>query len=229
MRRIDLLAPFSAPHRERVELHRMLVSFAELGGAATVASWLDESARLRVVIGSLVTMRASGIFAENRLLNVCSAAEGFHRSTVGGSLMDRALFKALKRRAKKCLPYDWHRWLDNGLGHANDPSLRQRLQHLADQLQPAIAPMIGDAALWARVVSKCRNDLTHLETDREQYDGGDLYWLAEGVFNVTRLCLLMHVGLDASRLPTIASAWPITSSTDRIREAVDRLVGQLRR
>lgn len=122
MRRIELLAPFRRPPgRKRVEQYQMLVSFTDVGGIVTVASWLDEAIRLRVIIGSLVTMRADGIFGENRFLNVCSAAEGFHRSTVGGSLMDKAEFKSLKRQAKKSLPKSHHRWFDDRLEHANDP------------------------------------------------------------------------------------------------------------
>jgi hypothetical protein len=60
-----------------------------------------------------------------------------------------------------------------------------------------------------RAMSKCRNDFTHLEGLREQYDIGDLYWLAEAVFNVTRLCLLLHVGMPREPLPKLTKSWPV--------------------
>jgi len=94
---------------------------------------------------------------------------------------------------------------------------------LAGQLGPVAGDLLGDVTVWGRVVSKCRNGLTHLEGLREQYDGGDLYWLAEGVFNVTRLCLLLHVGLDRELLPKLAQSWPIQGTQDRVLDVVERL------
>jgi hypothetical protein len=174
-------------------------------------------------VGSLVTMRADSIFGENRFLNVCSAAEGFHRSTIGGSHMDKAEFKSIKRMLKKYLPRKHREWFDSRMVHANDPSLNQRLIQLADRLGPVAEELVGDVTVWGRVVSTCRNDLTHLEGLREQYDGGDLYWLAEGVFNVTRLCLLVHVGLHSELLPKLAKSWPIQEAQDRVLKTVERL------
>lgn len=118
--------------------------------------------------------------------------------------------------------------------HANDPSLNQRLKQLADQLGPVAEDLVGDVTVWGRVVSKCRNDLTHLEglgeqDSGKQYDGGDLYWLAEGVFNVTRLCMLVHVGLHSELLPKIAKSWPIEGVQDRVRDAVEHLAETQRR
>jgi hypothetical protein len=94
------------------------------------------------------------------------------------------------------------------MAHANDPSLRQRLRQLADQLGPVADEVVGDVTVWPKVVVKCRNDLTHLDRHRD-YDGGDLYWLAEGIFNLTRLCILLHAGLDPALLPKLARSWPI--------------------
>jgi hypothetical protein len=233
MEKVELLAALvgsgSPGQRKRRGPHRMLVSFAGLGGIDTAAAWLNEAPKLRIIVGSLVTMRADSIFGENRFLNVCSAAEGFHRSTIGGSHMDRAEFKSLKRRLKKYLPRKYHEWFDSKMQHANDPSLNQRLKQLADRLGPVAEQLVGDMTVWGRVVSTCRNDLTHLEGLGEQYDsgehydGGDLYWLAEGVFNVTRLCLLHHVGLDSELLPRLAKSWAIQGSQDRVRDVIERL------
>jgi hypothetical protein len=233
MQKIELLSAFvgsgSSGQQKRRELHRMLVSFGNVGGIETAATWLNEAPRLRIIVGSLVTMRADSIFGQNRFLNVCSAAEGFHRSTIGGSHMDEAEFKSIKRMLKKYLPRRYRRWFDSRMQYANDPSLNQRLKQLADQLRPVADELVGDVAVWGRVVSKCRNDLTHLEGSREQYDSGDLYWLAEGVFNVTRLCLLVHVGLHRELLPRLARSWPIQGAQGRVRDAVKRVAEAQRR
>lgn len=207
----------------------MLVSFDNVGGIETAATWLNEAPGLRIIVGSLVTMRADSILSENRFLNVCSTAEGFHRSTIGGSQMDKAEFESIMRMLKKYLPSKYHEWFDSRMQHANDPSLNQRLKQLADQLGPVAEELVGDVTVWGRAASKCRNDLTHLEGLRKQYDGGDLHWLAEGVFNVTRPCLLVHVGLHSELLPNLAKSWPIPGAQGRVRDAVERLAEVQRR
>lgn|GEM_PF-2649445 len=233
MQKIELRSAFvgsgSGLQQRRREPHRMLASFADIGGIETVATWLDEAPGLRSIVGSLVTMRADTIFGENRFLNVCSAAEGFHRSTIGGSHMDKAEFKSVKKMLKKYLPRRYREWFDSRMSHANDPSLNRRLQELAGQLGAMAEYLVGDVTVWGCVVSKCRNEVTHLEGTREQVDGADLYWLAEGVFNITRLCLLRHVGTPEELLPNLAKSWPISGTQDRVLDTVKRLAEPRRR
>jgi hypothetical protein len=233
MQKIELRSAFvgsgSPGQQKRREPHQMLVSFDNVSGIETAATWLNEAPGLRIIVGSLVTMRADSIFGQNRFLNVCSAAEGFHRSTIGGSHMDKAEFESIKRMLKEYLPRKYHEWFGSRIRYANDPSLNQRLKQLADQLGPVAEELVGDVTVWGRVVSQCRNDLTHLEGSREQYDSGDLYWLAEGVFNVTRLCLLVHVGLHRELLPKLAKSWPIQGAQGRVCDAVKRVAEAQRR
>jgi hypothetical protein len=149
--------------------------------------------------------------------------------------MDEAEFRSIKRMLKKYLPRKYREWFDSRMLHANDPSLNQRLKQLAGQLGPVAEELVGAVTVWGRVVSTCRNDLTHLEgladqyDSDEQYDSGDLYWLAEGVFNVTRLCLLVHVGLHNELLPELAKSWPIHGAQARVIDAVGRLAEVQRR
>jgi hypothetical protein len=234
MQKIELRSAFidsgsGTPQQRRREPHRMLASFGDVGGIETVATWLNEAPGFRGIVGSLVTMRTDSIFGENRFLNVCSAAEGFHRSTIGGSHMDKTEFNSVKKMLKKHLPRRYREWFDSRMAHANDPSLNRRLQDLAGKLGAVAQALVGDVSVWGRVVSKCRNDVTHLEGSREQVDGVDLYWLAEGVFNITRLCLLQHIGTPEQRLPDLVKSWPIRGAQDRVLETVERLAGSQRR
>jgi hypothetical protein len=239
MQKIELRSAFvgagSPGQQKRRGPHQMLVSFGDVGGIETAATWLTEAWRFRIIVGYLVSMRADSIFGQNRLLNMCSAAEGFHRSTIGGSQMDEAEFKSIKRKLKKHLPRKYRKWFDRGMAHASDPRLSQRLKQLADQLGPVARELVGDVTVWSDVVATCRNDLTHLEglgeqdDSAKQYDSGDLYWLAEGVFNVTRLCLLVHVGLHSELLPKLAESWVIQGTQKRVRDVVERLAEVQRR
>jgi hypothetical protein len=126
MQKIELRAAFigsgSGAQQKRREPHRMLVSFDDVGGIEAVATWLNEAPRLRAIVGSLITMRSDTIFGENRFLNVCSAAEGFHRSTIGGSHIPKTEFKSVQRMLKKYLPRRYREWFDSRMAHATTPA-----------------------------------------------------------------------------------------------------------
>ncbi|MEV6980420.1 HEPN domain-containing protein [Sphaerisporangium sp. NPDC051017] len=203
--------------------HQALISFEDAGGIETCARWLDAAPNLRIVIGSLLTMRADNMFGENRFVNVSSAAEGFHRSTIGGLYMDKQEWKTLKRGLRQHLPEEHHQWFDDCMRHSNAPSLNRRLRQLAEQLDPVTEALVGDVHIWASVVSQCRNELVHLEGERDVYDGADLHWLAESVFNVTRLCMLLYVGVNHELVPSLVQSWPIKSSADYARRAISNL------
>jgi hypothetical protein len=152
MQKIELRAAFigsgSRTQQKRREPQRMLVSFGDIGAIETAANWLNEAPRLKIIVGSLVTMGADSIFGENRFLNVCSAAEGFHRSTIGGSHMDKAEFKSIKKMLKNYLPRRYREWFDSRMAHANDPSLNQRLKQLADpRTRTFLRPVRAEACL----------------------------------------------------------------------------------
>jgi hypothetical protein len=219
----QLGGPTSGNTARRLEPESMLATFDDAGRIATAANWLDNYSRLRIIVASLGSMRADGIFGENRFLNVCSAAEGFHRATIGGAYMDEEEFKALKKTLKAHVPEEHRPWFSSIMAHANDPSLNQRLKALAAQLGGVAEQLVGDVAVWGRVVSTCRNDRTHLDGDREPDDSPDLYWLAEGVFNVTRLCVLLHAGMSPLQLPKATKSKPIRRSWHLPADAAKRL------
>lgn len=64
---------------------------------------------------------------------------------------------------------------------------------------------------------------THFRGSCKQYDGGDLYWLAEAVFNITRRCLLLHVGLSVGSLRTLVRRWPVRATQAGVLEVVKHL------
>jgi hypothetical protein len=76
---------------------------------------------------------------------------------------------------------------------------------------------------WIQTVNKIRNDLTHLDEDRQTYDGGDLLYLAEILFDVTRLCLLLHIGLNLDYLPRIAKSIRMYGNFVRVEYAIQRI------
>lgn len=115
------------------------------------------------------------------------------------------------------------------MGHANDPSLGRRLTELADELSGVMYSLVGNSVDdWIKAIKKVRNDLTHLDEGRETYDGADLLCLAESLFNVTRLCLLLRTGLDREHLPRIANSIRYKGTFVRVERAVERIAARRR-
>ncbi|GHJ46804.1 hypothetical protein Cs7R123_41460 [Catellatospora sp. TT07R-123] len=180
------------------------VPFDDLG-IAGLASWLDRSPGIMPIIGALLSMRHREIYSENRFLNLASAAEGLHRATVGGRYLPDSAFRRLRRELRGYLPDEHHKWFNDLFAHANSPSLADRLTGLAQELGDSAHSLVGNNVdAWVHTVKKVRNDLTHLDEDRPQYDGRDLFFLAESIFDVTRLCLLLRIGLKPESLRRIA-------------------------
>jgi len=190
-RPIEFKARMHEPDRQlkahRLVAHRVPIPFDDFGGVGAVATWLDQPPGLTPIIGSMLTMRAQSIFAENRFLNVSSAAEGLHRALVGkGKNMPTRAFDDLRRAIRnEKVPAEYHKWFTNVMAHANDFDLDRRLHDLATELGDLAEMLIGaNSAQWVKAVKKVRNGLTHLDENRERFDGADLYWLAESLFQV---------------------------------------------
>jgi hypothetical protein len=176
----------------------------------------------------MLTMRAQSIYAENRFLNVSSAAEGLHRAFVGrGKCMPTSTFDKLRRAIREeMVPTEYHEWFKNVMASANDFSLDRRLTELLAELGDFAEFFIGsNAELWVKAVKRARNNLTHLDEDRQHLDGGDLYWLAESLFQVTRICLLTRTGMSKGRLPKIVQHIYGWSDIGKLERALERIVG----
>jgi hypothetical protein len=232
-RPIELKARMHEPGRQlkakRLEAHRVVIPLDDFGGVEAVATWLDRVPGIAPIVGSLLTMRAQSIYSENRFLNVASATEGLHRALVGrGRYMPQATFDKLRRAIRaQMVPPEHHEWFTNVMAHANDFDLDRRLKDLVAELGGLSPFLVGeDAMLWAKAVKKARNNLTHLDENRQSFDGSDLYWLAESLFQVTRLCLLTRTGLSADRLPKIVRHIYGWSDIGRLERAVQRITGQ---
>ncbi|WP_349880830.1 HEPN domain-containing protein [Micromonospora sp. HUAS YX12] len=205
----------------------VLVPLDDLGGVQAVASWLDSAPSLTPIIGALLSMRSDGIYSENRFLNISSAAEGLHRATVGGSYITPSAFRTLRRQIRRNgVPPEHHAWFSDVMAHANDPSLDRRLRELVSALGENINSLVGnDVDAWVRAIKRARNNLTHLDEGREPLDGSDLYWLAESLFQVTRLCLLQRVGVSAEGMSRAVRSLRRRGVFHEMQAAVERIAG----
>lgn len=112
------------------------------------------------------------------------------------------------------------------MAHANDFDLDRRLRDLIAELGEISHFLIGsEVDSWVTAVKKARNNLTHLDEARRKFDGADLYWLAESLFQVTRLCLLLRIGLEDQGLSKIVQRIYRWSDLGQLERAVDQIAG----
>jgi hypothetical protein len=209
--------------------HQMLLTYDSVGGIAALARWIDITSRLEPALGSLMTMRQGRpLYVENRFLNVTFAAEAYHRNSIGGLYMPEEEFDELYKLIEAAVPSERRHWLGEKLAHANQPTLGKRLKALADRSRAATRALIGDKHEWAYVVAQVRNELTHLDANRTKFDNGDLYWLSESVFAVTRICLLLDCGLNPVTAESLTETGSMTWARPKIEAARNGAYATLR-
>lgn len=200
----------------------MLLTFDELGGTATVARWLDVVEAFQTSLDSMMSItHAAQMFGENRFLNVTYAAEAFHRVTVGGGYVPDDVYALMLEEIVAATPVEHHEWVRDKLEYGNQPTLRKRLSELAGNAGKAVRPLIGDKGKWAFAVSQVRNRLTHLGDDGKT-SGADLRHLAESVYAVTRVSMLLEAGVPITVLEAKAESDNMTWYRDQLHGAISR-------
>lgn len=242
--RVKMLSGEDAPEQQSIEFiasplqyvqpqdrkprhwHQMLLSYEELGGVAAIARWLDASQQFQRALDSFMSIKhAKQIFAENRFLNVTFAAEAFHRNIQDLPHMDEETFTRLLDSYVESTPDEHLDWLRGKI--RNEPTLRKRLQLLAARSVTATRPLIGDKDRWAYTLSQVRNELTHLGNNSQTFDGSDLHFLAESVYAVVRICMLIECGVPLETLTEKANSPAIAWYRDRLLKAIERVRKQV--
>jgi ApeA-like protein/HEPN superfamily Apea-like protein len=209
--------------------HQMLLGFEELGGLEAIARWLDASQVFQRALDSFMSIRhARQMYAENRFLNVTFAAEAFHRIvTSGAPYMDEEAFTGLFNVYLANTSEEHHEWLRGRIEHGNEPPLGKRLRQLAARAGAATRPLIGKRDRWAYTLSQVRNELTHIGPDSKEFYGEDLLLLAESVYAVVRICMLMECGVSREILTSKANSSSITWYRERLKGSMERVRSQL--
>ncbi|MFC6021882.1 HEPN domain-containing protein [Plantactinospora solaniradicis] len=231
---IEFLAPLLRyiDPAERKPRHRfeMLVGYKELGGIAAIARWLDASERFQRPLDSFMSTKHAGqMFTENRFLNVTFAAEAFHEVTQGSPYMEDAEFQALLETYLANTPAMHHDWLLGKVQYGNEPPLRKRLHQLATRSAAATRPIIGEKGRWAFIISRVRNELTHLGSGSRSFDSRHLLSLTESVFAVVRICMLLESGVSIETLTKKADSASRGWYQDRLGRTLQKIWANTRR
>lgn len=185
---------FSKRSRPQYELD---LSFEAVGGIETIAKWMRTATEYATVVNLMTPFRSEmKSFAENRFLNVVSAAEAFydHKYPGGKEVEDEAEWEKLLEAMLSNVPEERKEWLSQELAYINRPSLSKRLTVLARSAKDITGKLSGTNSdkikRWAGTIAGVRNELTHRRSEEDTFPGGALQWLAESVYQVLRICLL---------------------------------------
>lgn len=228
--RASLISPARPDGQNLLKPHKMLLSFDDLGGLPMIGKWLSSTSKFSPVLGALMATRyRSKMYAENRFLNMTTAAESLHRLIRAETRLPAIEFNRRSEMAIAAMTSpEGQEWLRGILKHANEPSLGSRLRKLVKEAKPAIRGLIKDQGKWSMAIAGVRNRLTHLEDmGGLKFDGGDLYWLSESVYDLTRICLLKEVGLTAERMQSLGESAPYNRYSSRLDSAIARVLGTL--
>jgi hypothetical protein len=209
--------------------HQMLLTYKELGGISTIARWLDATETLKHALSQLMSVRhVDQMFAENRFLNVTSAAEAYHRIVHGDTYMPQAEFGELLDVYIRNTPEQHRKWLHGKLDYANDAPLAKRLRKLAAQAGNITKTIVGDRDRWSYTVAQARNSLTHLNNRQNTSSAPDLAYLAESAYAVVRACMLLECGVPIETLTKRADSYEQTWYADRVQHTINRNRAALR-
>ncbi|WP_433051126.1 HEPN domain-containing protein [Dactylosporangium sp. CS-033363] len=222
--------PYTSPDKRKPRYtHDMLLTFDDLGGLPTIARWLDVAPKFRRALNSLMSVKyAERMYAENRFLNATFGAESFHRLTQNEPYMAPESFDQLLNACLEAAPEDHREWLLGKIGFGNDPPLVKRLGRLAGRASTAVRPVIGEKRRWAGTLSDVRNELTHLNADSPEFDGGDLVNLTDSVYAVVRTCMLLDCGVSMEMLTRKASSANVFWYRGRLAQSIERVREQMR-
>jgi hypothetical protein len=202
----------------------MLLTYAEVGGISGIGRWLDAVPKFARSLDSLMSVKRAGrIYGENRFLNVAFAAEALHRDLRGGLDLPAEEFDKVRSRCLAAVGDSHSAWLDQRLRYANEMTLRNRLRALFEQSGEHALPFVDHPNRWVSVIAGVRNALTHLDSRRSGFDGGDLYYLSESLYALARACMLMELGVSGARIAEKSNSQPFSWYSNRLNGAVERL------
>jgi len=180
--------------------------------ANCIAIWISESWEFkRVETLALGTLRKGKLFVETEFLSLAQALEGIHRVTERTPVVDRAIFRQVRKKILALLKLEnvaqalVDRVCDS-LAHVNDPTFAFRLTALCGRLTPLLLKRMKiDPPTFVRDVVATRNFYTHTGSKpRKQQStpisGKDLFLLSQKMRALLRGVLLLHLGLPEAQL-----------------------------
>jgi hypothetical protein len=186
------------------------VSYTHFQLAHSIAIWMSESDEFREIENLLLgALRKGKLFVETEFLSLAQALEGFHRATGEEIKLDKAAFKALRKKIDNFLveqntDEETATRINSAVSFANQTSFRSRLRELCDRISKEILTKmkIAPEEFIADVV-RMRNFLTHAggsyNENEEALRGSELFLLNQKMRALLRAVFLVHLGFPENQ------------------------------
>lgn len=146
----------------------------------------------------LSVMREQKTYIENKFVNLIWGLESLHRKTATANVNDKIQKKVSD--IIEAVPRKHKRWLSSRLENAAEPSLKERLLNLFNDL-----PIVFDAKELDSFCAQCagrRNDISHFGGIREDRDYdefvSELNRLTNALFYLYYGVILQKIGIEAN-------------------------------
>jgi hypothetical protein len=172
--------------------------------APILNEWFSKAQRLRPVYTLFFgSMYFSKLFDRFHLLNLIQAVESFHRGMRQGTYTSDEIFQKVADTLNTAIPEEvtggFRQSLKSRIRFANEYSLRTRMKHLFQELEPETKELITrDVSTFIDNIVDTRNFFTHypLDFNAEVLDSGKLRHANHKLRVVLIILLLKEVGLS---------------------------------
>ena len=190
---------FGFPHAPDLRPWEYLIPFdrVEADLPTVLGRWIElcsahRSALLQYFVGAL----SPHTFLEEMFLSTVRAAEIWHRGAGGGTAMAPSDFDALIATVRDAVNDDHWSFLRDRLVHANEPSLKTRLDAMIVAAGDPLSSLLQSFPRFTRRVVDTRNRFTHHGTqDDRPFSDVELFYAQKACAMLFGMTLLSEVGL----------------------------------
>lgn len=164
--------------------------------------WSDLGSVVLLFLGATQTPH---LYQEHAFLNLAQALEGLHRATHSKTLQPKTTFKRRVATILAVLDESDRDLVRVSLDHANEPSLRQRLEELLGPAQRLLADVFPDREAFIKAVVNTRHYLSHFEPAirGRAASGAELYSLRWRLSLLFECSLLLELGWPEEKVATV--------------------------
>jgi hypothetical protein len=206
-RTVSWLARWSGPivvERDPVTWHSMLFNLDDASNywEPLLQRWYDKRDALADSLDLLLSLTyAPPTFLDTQLVLAVQSAEAYHRRNVRNLRCPRDQFKKWRDEIVGACPKEDRMRVEELLGFANEPTLRERLTELRDKAASALPMLFDRYPNWVDQTTKMRNAYTHRGSEKgPSFDPKDLYNMAEVTPLVVKACILLDLGVPDQEL-----------------------------
>jgi hypothetical protein len=191
--------------RDRLSITEMLFSFSTIRGRldSVMQNWFDKAELLEPINGMYSgTLYNSNMYLQQKFLSLVQCVESYDRRVLRRTDLPQVQADIRVREILDTTPTEYREWLENKLRYSNEPTLRKRLEELAQTFSFVDFENVGR---FIDDVVNTRNYLTHYDEKLKKLssDPERMSWLALKLGMLTEAILIVELGLSLDEVKLI--------------------------